>query len=141
MIFLDAPTGFKPKFEVASVFILNDNEFLMIKSSKNKPTADMWGVPAGKLEKGESINDAAKRELFEETGIKIKDIKYFKTVYVRYPEFDFIYHMHQANIPIKITPILNPEEHIDFKWSSPKSALNEYLIPDEDSCIKLFFQL
>ena len=39
-------------------------EHFYVRSSK-------WGLPAGKVEKGESFNQAAKRELLERTGYEI----------------------------------------------------------------------
>lgn len=38
-------------------------------SRKNNPNA--WGLPGGKLERWESEEEAAERELFEETGIRL----------------------------------------------------------------------
>lgn len=34
-----------------------------------------WSVPGGHLEQGESFEDCAKREVFEETGLKIKNVR------------------------------------------------------------------
>ena len=35
-----------------------------------------WACPGGHLEYGESFEDCAKREVFEETGLSIKDVRY-----------------------------------------------------------------
>ncbi len=44
------------------------NKFLMIKRGK-PPAEDYWSVPGGSIELGETVFDAAKREVQEETGI------------------------------------------------------------------------
>lgn len=38
--------------------------------ARNDQAEDCWQFPQGGIEKGESIKDAAERELYEETGIK-----------------------------------------------------------------------
>jgi len=60
--------------EVSCVVIQNkDNEYLLVYNKKyNK-----WQFPGGKLEKGESAEEAAKREIFEETNLVIEDLEKF----------------------------------------------------------------
>ncbi|WML56161.1 NUDIX domain-containing protein [Neobacillus sp. PS2-9] len=56
---------------VVSVSIIQDNEVLIIK--ENKPTAqNKWNFPSGRIEQGEDILFAARREVKEETGFDVK---------------------------------------------------------------------
>ncbi|VVB78033.1 RNA pyrophosphohydrolase [uncultured archaeon] len=141
MIHLTEPINFKSKFEVASCFLEHEEDALYILRQDKKPYGNHWGVPAGKLDNGESPLVAMIREVREETGIFIHDnnADYFGMVFVRYPEFDFIYHMFRASLDKKEKVTLNPIEHKDFIWASPKDALLLPLIPDEDACIKLVY--
>jgi ADP-ribose pyrophosphatase YjhB (NUDIX family) len=62
---------------VAGLFILNKkNQLLLIKSHKWQ-NGKIWSVPGGRVEIGETIEHAAKRESIEEIGLKVKFIKVF----------------------------------------------------------------
>ncbi|QWU15555.1 ADP-ribose pyrophosphatase YjhB, NUDIX family [Paenibacillus sophorae] len=56
---------------VVSVSILRDGKVLMIK--ENKPSVrDKWNFPSGRIEPGEDIPEAARREVKEETGYEVR---------------------------------------------------------------------
>lgn len=54
---------------VVGVVCLRDDEVLLIRRSK-PPLAGAWSMPGGRIEWGERTEDAALRELFEETGVR-----------------------------------------------------------------------
>jgi len=54
---------------VASNIVMKDREILLVKR-KNDPFKGLWCLPMGFAESGESIEDAALRELAEESGIQ-----------------------------------------------------------------------
>ncbi|KAJ3640801.1 hypothetical protein Zmor_027341 [Zophobas morio] len=58
-------------YVVAVVLINDDNEVLMMQEAKES-CAGKWYLPAGRIEKGESIVDAGKREVLEETGLHVQ---------------------------------------------------------------------
>ncbi len=86
--------GNKPMFLVgAGTLILNNqNEVLLIKRTDN----NMWGIPGGSCELGETFEEAAIREAFEETGLKISRLKLFSVfsgseMHHIYPNGDEVY--------------------------------------------------
>ena len=59
-------------------YIERDGEYLMIHrvKKKNDMNHDKWIGVGGKFEGGESPFDCARREILEETGVKVTDLKY-----------------------------------------------------------------
>lgn len=64
---------------IVGTIILKDNKVLMVKETK-KECYGKLAFPAGHLEEGEIICEAAKRELMEETGYKAELIKVFPII-------------------------------------------------------------
>ncbi len=54
---------------VGAVVLRNNREILLVKRAK-KPGRGYWAIPGGHLEYGETLAEAAIRELEEETGIR-----------------------------------------------------------------------
>ena len=62
----------RPVTEVAAGILLDgQGRYLLGQRPEGKPYAGYWEVPGGKIEKGESVFEALKRELQEELGIEI----------------------------------------------------------------------
>ena len=56
---------------VVGVLINSKNEVLMMQEAK-KSCAGQWYLPAGRMEPNETIEEAVKREVLEETGLNMK---------------------------------------------------------------------
>lgn len=67
---------------VVSVLVLKDGKVLMGKRTAGRAGAGEWGNPAGWLEHLESFEEAAKRELMEECGIEIANVRFSSVVNV-----------------------------------------------------------
>lgn len=52
-------------------FIVKNNKVLLVKRA-NEPNKGKWSIPGGVVKLGESLIDALKREIFEETGLEIE---------------------------------------------------------------------
>ena len=55
---------------MASACVVFKDDHVLLVAKKHEPLAGQWGFPGGKINSGETILTAAKRECFEETGIK-----------------------------------------------------------------------
>ncbi len=133
--------NFNKKFDVVSVFIEHNGEILLLHRQDYKPQGNTWAMLAGKVKVNEDLLHAMVREIKEEVGLKVseKDLKYFEAYHVRYPEYDYLYHIY--HLPFKERPVLKVSvgEHKDHCWIKPADALKLNLIQDEDSCIKWFY--
>ena len=55
------------------MIIFRDQEVLLVKRNKD-PNKGHWSIPGGRQMLGETLVEAAQRELFEETGVKVNPI-------------------------------------------------------------------
>lgn len=143
MILKQKDEKFNPKFEVVSCYIEYNGKILLLKRQINKTEANTYGVPAGKVEKDEDIYDAIIREVKEETGISLEKekLKYYKIKYVRYTDYDFIYHIFHYKLDKEVNVKINELEHQEYLWETPINSLKLDLIEDEDECIKDYYNL
>ena len=60
----------QPRVAVGAIVFNNDNILLVRRGQA--PAMDLWAIPGGSVEIGESLQEAAEREILEETGVTIK---------------------------------------------------------------------
>lgn len=134
------PEGFDPQVKVAACYIEIDNKLLLLQSTSEKLEPAVWGVPAGKLEKNETPENGARRELFEETGISIEhssQIQSLGALYIRKPEVDFIYYFFKVHLD-KLPQILLSNEHQSFRWVSPQEMEEIPLMAGAQEALKSY---
>nr|WP_246367018.1 NUDIX domain-containing protein [Paraliobacillus salinarum] len=75
--------------------VFNDKQELLLQLRSD--TND-WGLPGGAMEIGENLEETAKRELLEETGLHANNLSFVKFLsgdhlYDKYPNGDQVYHV------------------------------------------------
>ena len=100
---------------VNTIIIDKEGAFLTIKRTKTAPRHALhWDLPGGHVEKGESLEKAATREAFEETNLKIEDLRPAK-VENSFRNY-FITTKYSGNIEFKKNPESGFVEHNKYKW-------------------------
>lgn len=118
----------RPLVTVGGLIVAPDGEILLVRSKKWN---DLYSLPGGKVERGESRKEAFIREVREETGLEIANLR-FAIVQdcISSPEFweekhfvmnDFIADLDPATSKEQVQ--LN-EEAYAYKWILPKEALS-----------------
>ena len=74
-----------------------------------------WEFPGGKVEVGESREEALVREIREELSLDIEVLEFFMTVEHTYPDFHLTMHVFKCALQSGEI-VLN--EHVDMKWLS-----------------------
>jgi len=105
--------GTKPIIAPGSAIIImnRENELLLqLRSDTND-----WGIPGGGMEMGDTFEETAKRELFEETGLVANQLELLgvvsgKELYYKYPHGDEIYNATAVYKATAVTGTLTKDE-------------------------------
>ena len=104
----------RPVVDVAvGLLIAPSGEFLLTSRPEGKVYAGYWEFPGGKLEAGESVEQALRRELQEEIGVHIGPVIAWKEKLVDYPHA--LVRLHFCKV-FEWTGALQMHEGQDFSW-------------------------
>lgn len=143
MLFTEKPKDFKKDFDVVGCYPEYNGKILFLLRHKDKVQGETWCVPGGKVDDGETLAQAALRELKEESGIVAteSDIHYFTTIYKVTPTLSYTFSLYSLKLPTLPEITINPTEHTEFTWVTPEESLQMTLIEDEDKCMKMLYSL
>lgn len=139
-VFEFKPLGFSPQVEVAACYLEKEGRILLLQLSHDKREAGKWGVPAGKLDKGETPHQAAIRELYEETGIQIdptSQIRALGSLYIRKLQTEFTYHLFHIQLD-QIPEVRLSNEHLNYKWASDKDLTEMDLMAGATEALRYY---
>ena len=112
--------------EVVAGLIWNGNKFMICQRPKDKARALLWEFVGGKVESGESGEDAFIRECREELDIVVRPLDVFCDVVHTYP--DIVVHLTLYNAEI-ISGEPRLLEHNDLKWITADEIDNYEFCP------------
>lgn len=111
--------------EVVAAVIKHEDKFFITKRGYGE-FIDMWEFPGGKVEAGESREEALHREIREELELEIGDLEYLTTVDYNYPNFNLIMHCYVCKIE---GGVLKLNAHNDVKWVTLDEMKDEKWVP------------
>lgn len=108
--------------EVVAALVCRGNRFLICRRPQHKARAGLYEFPGGKIEPGETPQQALVRELSEELAIQSVVCEAVADVYHSYPELTIHLTLYRAELP---TGEPAPLEHDDLQWIT-LSQLEDY---------------
>lgn len=119
--------------EVVAALIWDKDRFLICQRPKNKARALLWEFVGGKVEKGESKENALIRECREELAIDIAVDSMFTEVTHDYPDINI--HLTLFNSRI-VGGQLTLLEHNSMAWITPSEIENYEFCPADEVILK-----
>ena len=121
--------------EVVAALIVKDGRFMICQRPANKKRALLWEFVGGKVEKGESKEQALVRECREELGVTVRPGALFCEVDHDYPDISVRLSVYYADI---VEGVPQKLEHNDIKWiTTCEIPLYEFCPADKDILEKI----
>ncbi|MCB4810398.1 Nudix family hydrolase [Methylovorus menthalis] len=125
----------KPAVHAAvAVLVRDDGQVLLAQRPEGKPWAGWWEFPGGKIEQGESVLQALKREIEEELGTGIVEAYPWITRRFAYPERTVQLHFYQVRRWIGEP---HGREGQALSWQFPSSVNVGPLLPANEPLLRM----
>ncbi len=119
----------KPTVRVVAALIQNSDSRVLITQRRAQAFMPLkWEFPGGKVESGETDQQALAREIQEELDVIVDVLEHFAGVVYSYPDFSVDFHVYRCSI---VEGDLKKLAVNDFKWVSV-SELDSFDFPPAD---------
>lgn len=116
---------------VAAAVIIKNGRVLLTRRAEGQHLAGIWEFPGGKLEHGESPEEALVRECREECGIEVEIDEILDVAHHRYPEKEVLILFYRCELRRGEVRHLQVADHA---WVAPPD-LDRYPLPPADERI------
>ena len=124
--------------EVVAALIWNDNKFMICQRPAHKTRGLLWEFVGGKVEPGETKEQALMRECQEELAVTLSIDDVFMDVRHEYPDLTVHLTLFNARIAQGIPQKL---EHNDIKWITPKEIPDYHFCPADEEILKRIIEV
>ena len=124
--------------DVVAALIWDNDRFLACQRPANKARALLWEFVGGKIEAGETREDALIRECKEELGITVKPLDVFMEVIHEYPDITVHLILFNAKIADGEITLL---EHNDARWLLPSEIPQYAFCPADKEILEAIMNL
>lgn len=118
-----------PTVVVAAAVVRREGRVLLTRRMEGSHLAGLWEFPGGKVEDGESPEEALRRECLEECGIEVAVDDILDVTFHRYPSKDVLLLFYDCRLLGGEVQHLGVAEHA---WTTPE-GLDEYELPPPDA--------
>ena len=101
-----------------------DKEYLLLYQYRFRIGEYVWAIPSGGVNPGESLEDAAARELLEETGYKASKLEHLIHYNPSYGSSNQRFEIFIADEPVETEQPFNSKEVIEIKWFPKEQVFN-----------------
>ena len=120
--------------KVVAAVIENNGEYLICKRGPGGNCPFLWEFPGGKIEPGETPDEAIIREISEELSVKIEPNGLLCEYLYSYPEKDIYFYFIRAKI---VSGEISLNFHLESKWIKPHDKANFEFCPADIDAINL----
>ena len=121
--------------EVVAAIIRKDNRIFATQRGYG-PWKDWWEFPGGKMEPGETPEEALVREIEEELSTQISVDKFLYTVDYDYPQFHLTMHCYMCSL---LTDALHLNEHEAARWLGVDELRTVNWLPADEVLLPMIF--
>ena len=116
--YIEKPSDFGAELEVSTVFMECQGKLLLLHRAHCELSLETWGIPGGKLEKGETSLEGLAREIREELRLNPDpdDLQFIRSLYVRHPKVKYQLHLFRWILTSIPSLTLDPKEHRNYLW-------------------------
>jgi len=119
---------------VACVLVDADRRVLIARRPEGKAMAGLWEFPGGKVEKGETPEDALVRELEEELGIRTKNACLAPLTFASHA-YEYVHVLMPVYVCRKWEGAPENREHAALKWVRPTRLRDYAMLPADEPLI------